>query len=159
VEPNGNGGEALTLCRINQNDLMRIFVSSNFKGDGYDFFQINNYTAGCTNSCVLGTNNYSHYGDTCGYGVTNSSWNSDSATDDCINERVGGEPLAHWDPADNPSLAHIQYCVPNNDSDIGSVPHFSDHLISDASGNEIAKPDAIFGTNNNNFDVTWLAGT
>ncbi len=76
----------LPLCGLTAGDHVEVYVESNLNGSGYDYFLINNYTENCSNSCFLHTNNANIH-DTCG-ASGGTFYNSDSATGECIVERI-----------------------------------------------------------------------
>ncbi|HLI71085.1 MAG TPA: G1 family glutamic endopeptidase [Ktedonobacteraceae bacterium] len=132
-----NAEQDLPLSRLDAGDEIFISVSSNFGGDGYDYFYIQNVTANSYNTHY--DYNHSHF--------------SDSAVGECIVERPTiGKSL--------PSLAnfgtqHLSQCDIGSDSQfkgIKSWPHDYAVMIDD-SGNTLATVGAISGTDV--FSVYW----
>jgi hypothetical protein len=145
----------LPLCRLNNGDSVYIYVESNLANSGYDYYFMENLSAnGCYNSCTVHTNNTS-VNDNCGF-TGGSSFNSDSATGECIVERVNGQngyPIAQFNPPGN--TIQMQSCTVNSTS------------INDQSHNwlicENGSAQLMLGVGSINssgtFPVTWYRGT
>jgi hypothetical protein len=121
----------LPLCQTPQvNDRIYLYANSNVNNDGYDYFYIRddngNNGNGCSNSCYLGTNNSNPPTPHCPFNG-GPSYNSDSASGECIAERVGGNELGFggYDVAEFNPPGHqeqVTNCDINNVA-IGSQAH------------------------------------
>ncbi len=95
------GTIGLPLCRLAKGDTIGVYVASNDNNSGYDYFSMMNYSDNdCFASCMLHTSNKS-IKDTCGQATGGSQYNSDSATGECIVEKLGGIDLAQFNPPGN----------------------------------------------------------
>lgn len=142
----------LPLCRLHTGDTIESYVESNLNNDGYDYFFLDNYSASCYNSCYVHTNN-NGIRDTCGFSG-GASFNSDSATGECIVERQGGQtgpPLAHFNPSAS-STVQMQGCYING-SGIGNQSH--NYLVIENSASQLMAGCGGINTSNNTFPVIW----
>ncbi len=156
VYPNSGGSRNLPLCRLNVNDDIVITVDSNYGNNGYDFFSINNVSASCFNSCTVHTNNTSIH-DTCGF-TGGSSFNSDSATGECIVERLGSNPLAEFTQTGQISgEVKLVNCHVNTLA-IGSQTHNFLEIVNSSDTENLAIPN-ISLPNNTDVVVFWYHGT
>lgn len=137
VEPNLGGSRNLPLCRLSTGDQIYVEAESNFNGSGEDYFFIQNISAGCYNSCSIHTTNNNQQ-DTCG--VTGGpSFNSDSATGECIVERLNAG-LAQWN---SPGHKLSQTGCRMNNTNIGSLSHHYNVIIN-ASNQVLAGVSSLY---------------
>jgi hypothetical protein len=137
--------ENLPLSRLNVGDQIHALITSNDNNDGQDYFYIENYSANSYNS----------------HTETKSSYFSDSATGECIVERVGQfgtsnlYPLAQFNPPGNTEqLSSCAIGVQNGG--INGVENWHHHYgyIVNSSNKVLASPGPI--TNYGyDFPVYW----
>jgi hypothetical protein len=139
----------LPLCRLDVGDTVDVYVTSNLNNDGYDYFELTNTTASCYNSCTVHTNNTGIH-DTCGFSG-GSGYNSDSATGECIVERVDGLPIAQWNPPGHEWRQH--YCDING-TEIGALTHRY-YTIVDSTGDTLVYPGSL--NSYGSFNQVWVA--
>jgi hypothetical protein len=141
----------LPLCRVNTGDKIDVYVSSNFGNDGYDYFNITNFTAHCDNSCYVHTDNTS-IRDTCGF-TGGHSFNTDAATGECIAERVGGARVAQWNA---PSHTWRQYSCLMSGKPIMALTHHYDTLVN-SHNSRLVYPGSLDAAGD--FDFVWVAAS
>lgn len=163
----GYGYQNLPLCRLNSYDYITVHVESNLNNDGYDYFYIGNSTGACYNSCYLRTTNF-NITNTCpldGGGTSGGSanFNSDSATGECILERINPPtwPLARFEGVNEAADTVRLYNCQTNSVAIGSQTHHYDQIYQPGSGGTLGALMASCGpiVNNTDFTVTWHLST
>ncbi len=108
--PNDPGSTNLPLQRLCRQDRIYVYISSNLQSDGYNYFFIQNETI----------NNYNSYT------TYDSSKFSDSATGECVVERLGTLPIAQPN-ANSGNTIGINACEIINQNgtqqSVGNWPH------------------------------------
>lgn len=153
VEPDFGGEWDLPLCRLNAGDTVLAYVSSNYNDDGYDYFYLGNESANCYNSCYISTGSTT-VATTCVGGQQIRPYdNSDSATAECIAERVTGafgslKPLAAWNAPGH--VINLNTCYANYNG-IFDDPYQIDQIYNGC-GSQTNEGNFT----STSFDVTWI---
>lgn len=117
--PNDPGPTNLPLRRLCRQDRIYVYISSNLQNDGYDYFYISNTTISNYNS----------------YTTHDSSKFSDSATGECVQERLGGLPIAQPNPnaGSASNTIGINACEildrNNYQQSVGNWPHIAYQIV------------------------------
>ncbi len=151
--PGGDGPQSLPLANgLHAGDDIIVVVHSNSTSyPNQDAFFIDNVTTGDYNS--------NHFVNT-----TNTSWNSDSATAECIVERLYNAGTGTLYPLANFGTERLSSCeAEKNDSSmsysIGSLPHIYDQIYSDLQGSKLLATVGPISSDGYNYSVTWLASS
>lgn len=147
----------LPLCRsVAVNDTVYLYAESNVNNDGYDYFFIRDNNLNCSNSCYVGTNNSNPPQPHCPF-TGGPSFNSDSATGECIAERVNGTEFGTGSPvAEFNAPGHqdqITSCDVNN-TEIGSQSHFYEVVVNGVGGGQLLIGVGAI-TNFHDFNFEW----
>lgn len=147
------------LCRLNTGDTIYSYVESNVNSDGYDYFYMYNFNGnngnGCYNSCYLSTDKAPPSGaPLCGF-KGGHSFNSDSATGECIVERISAGndyyyPLAQFNSPSN--VISMNGCFING-LGIGAQSH--DYYVVENIVSVLLAGCGSISSDNASFPVYW----
>jgi len=145
--PNDPGPVNLPLKRLCRQDRIYVYISSNLQNDGYDYFYISNTT-------ISNYNSYTTY---------DSSKFSDSATGECVVERLGGgtlpiaQPNPHAGSASN--TIEIDACEildrNNYQQSVGNWPHIAYQIVN--SSNRVLMYPKPLMNGGQDFLMQWVA--
>ncbi len=154
----------LPLCHLHPGDYVYITVESNVNNDGWDYFYINNASAGCSNYCQLDTTGHRGNMGDCGNIKGITSYNSDSASAECVGEQVYDSyfnpiDLAEWNPNGGVNGKHnleFDSCEANNQYITPSSPHAYSNIVDLNNNHQLTNigPLDLYG----DFTITWLQG-
>lgn len=143
--PNDPGATNLPLSRLCRQDRIYVYISSNLRNDGYDYFYISNTT-------ISNYNSYTTY---------NSSKFSDSATGECVEERLGSLPVARPNPyaGSASNTIEIDGCEildrNNYEQSVGNWPHIAYQIVNN-SGKVLMYPKPLMN-GGQDFLMQWVA--
>lgn len=156
--PGGLGQMTFRNLTVYNGADVYVYADSNVNQDGYDYFYVSNLSNGQYNGCYYPTSSTAGVPNTCYGSGYDSNYNSDSASGECISERVSADlggntqyPLAQFQSTGQPAnTAAFQNCDPQG-VDAESQPYTFFKLVN-RQGATLA--DGGFATSSN-FTMTF----
>jgi hypothetical protein len=159
--------EFMTACQVNAHDHIYVDVQSNLNNNGWDYFHVQDLTtpsSGCVQQCSIDTTGTrGNMGAACPIGIIGrTSYNSDSATGECVIEHVqgGSYPLAEWTGGNNEGTHNLRLygCSLNQTYVIAQTHAYSNisHNGQNSGCPCLTQVEPL--DSSGDFTVTWLTG-